>query len=113
MTINAPCFDDLCVFPRHSRKQGASWRNISGTLQNDILKNTSRKRNVIYPASDPPMRLITDTFRFCTEEMPKWNSISISGYHIREAGATAAQELAFTLRDGIEYVDMASVPVSR
>jgi methylmalonyl-CoA mutase N-terminal domain/subunit len=104
MTINAPASMIFAFFLATAEKQGANWRNISGTLQNDILKEYIAQKEWIYPPR-PAMRLITDTFRFCTEEMPKWNSISISGYHIREAGATAAQELAFTLRDGIEYVD--------
>ena len=104
MTINAPASMIFAFFLATAEKQGAKWRNISGTLQNDILKEYIAQKEWIYPPR-PAMRLITDTFRFCTAEMPKWNSISISGYHIREAGATAAQELAFTLRDGIEYVD--------
>src|SRR5581483_2414345 len=86
-----------------AEKQGSEWRDIGGTLQNDILKEYIAQKEWIYPPR-PAMRLITDTFRFCAQEMPKWNSISIYGYHIREAGATAAQELAFTLRDGIEYI---------
>jgi methylmalonyl-CoA mutase N-terminal domain/subunit len=87
---------------RHGSEH-ASWRTLSGTLQNDILKEFIAQKEYIYPPR-PSMRLITDIFAFCTEHVPKWNTISVSGYHIREAGATAAQELAFTLRDGIEYV---------
>jgi methylmalonyl-CoA mutase N-terminal domain/subunit len=104
MTINAPASMIFAFFLATAEKQGAQWRNIGGTLQNDILKEYIAQKEWIYPPR-PSMRLITDTFRFCAAEMPKWNSISISGYHIREAGATAAQELAFTLRDGIEYVE--------
>ncbi|HWQ33454.1 MAG TPA: methylmalonyl-CoA mutase family protein [Blastocatellia bacterium] len=104
MTINAPASMIFAFFLATAEKQGAAWRNVGGTLQNDILKEYIAQKEWIYPPR-PAMRLITDTFRFCAQEMPKWNSISISGYHIREAGATAAQELAFTLRDGIEYVE--------
>ncbi|MGH9842962.1 MAG: acyl-CoA mutase large subunit family protein [Blastocatellia bacterium] len=104
MTINAPASMIFAFFLATAEKQGARWRDVGGTLQNDILKEYIAQKEWIYPPR-PAMRLVTDTFKFCTEEMPKWNSISISGYHIREAGATAAQELAFTLRDGIEYVE--------
>jgi methylmalonyl-CoA mutase N-terminal domain/subunit len=86
-----------------AEKQGADVRALSGTIQNDILKEFIAQKEFIYPPR-PSMRLITDIFAFCTSELPKWNTISVSGYHIREAGATAAQELAFTLRDGIEYI---------
>jgi methylmalonyl-CoA mutase, N-terminal domain len=104
MTINAPASMIFAFFLAAAERQGIAWRGIGGTLQNDILKEYIAQKEWIYPPR-PAMRLITDTFRFCAAEMPKWNSISISGYHIREAGATAAQELAFTLRDGIEYVE--------
>ena len=104
MTINCPASMILAFFLAAAEKQGADWRKISGTLQNDILKEYIAQKEWIYPPR-PSMRLVTDTFKFCAEHMPKWNSISISGYHIREAGSTAAQELAFTLRDGIEYVE--------
>jgi methylmalonyl-CoA mutase N-terminal domain/subunit len=104
MTINAPASMIFAFFLAVAEKQGAEWGDVGGTLQNDILKEYIAQKEWIYPPR-PSMRLITDTFRFCAERMPKWNSISISGYHIREAGATAAQELAFTLRDGIEYVE--------
>jgi methylmalonyl-CoA mutase, N-terminal domain len=104
MTINAPASMIFAFFLAVAEKQGAEWRDVGGTLQNDILKEYIAQKEWIYPPR-PSMRLVTDTFRFCAERMPKWNSISISGYHIREAGATAAQELAFTLRDGIEYVE--------
>jgi methylmalonyl-CoA mutase N-terminal domain/subunit len=104
MTINAPASMIFAFFLATAEKQGAKWRDIGGTLQNDILKEYIAQKEWIYPPR-PSMRLITDTFKFTAAEAPKWNSISISGYHIREAGATAAQELAFTLRDGIEYVE--------
>jgi methylmalonyl-CoA mutase, N-terminal domain len=104
MTINAPASMIFAFFLATAEKQGAKWGDIGGTLQNDILKEYIAQKEWIYPPR-PSMRLITDTFKFSAERMPKWNSISISGYHIREAGATAAQELAFTLRDGIEYVE--------
>jgi methylmalonyl-CoA mutase N-terminal domain/subunit len=87
-----------------AEKQGADWKKISGTLQNDILKEYIAQKEYIFPPR-PSMRLITDTFRFCADNVPKYNPISISGYHIREAGSTALQELAFTLRDGMEYVE--------
>lgn len=104
MTINAPASMVFAFFLAAAERQGAKLRNIGGTLQNDILKEYLAQKEWIYPPR-PSMRLITDTFRFCAREMPKWNPISISGYHIREAGASAAQELAFTIRDGIEYVE--------
>jgi methylmalonyl-CoA mutase N-terminal domain/subunit len=104
MTINAPASMIFAFFLATAEKQGADWKKISGTLQNDILKEYIAQKEWIYPPR-PAMRLITDVFKFCAKEVPRWNSISISGYHIREAGATAAQELAFTLRDGIEYVE--------
>jgi methylmalonyl-CoA mutase N-terminal domain/subunit len=86
--------------------QGVPWTALRGTIQNDILKEFIAQKEFIYPPR-PSMRLVTDIVAFCTESVPKWNTISVSGYHIREAGATAAQELAFTLRDGIEYVQHA------
>jgi methylmalonyl-CoA mutase, N-terminal domain len=104
MTINAPAPMIFAFFLAAAERRGFKWRDIGGTLQNDILKEYIAQKEWIYPPR-PAMRLVTDTFRFSAAEMPKWNSISISGYHIREAGATAAQELAFTLRDGVEYVD--------
>jgi methylmalonyl-CoA mutase N-terminal domain/subunit len=104
MTINAPASMIFAFFLATAEKQGVNWRDVGGTLQNDILKEYIAQKEWIYPPR-PAVRLITDTFKFCAQEMPKWNSISISGYHIREAGATAAQELAFTLRDGIEYLE--------
>jgi methylmalonyl-CoA mutase N-terminal domain/subunit len=103
-TINAPASIFLAMYLVVAEKQGADWRKISGTLQNDILKEYIAQKEWIYPIR-PAMKLVTDTFEFCTQHVPRYNPISVSGYHIREAGATAMQELAFTLRDGIEYVD--------
>ncbi|MPZ16533.1 MAG: methylmalonyl-CoA mutase [Luteitalea sp.] len=103
MTINSPAAMIFAMYLVVAEKAGASWRQLSGTIQNDILKEYIAQKEYIYPPR-PSMRFITDVFAFCTREVPRWNSISVSGYHIREAGATAAQELAFTLRDGIEYV---------
>ena len=103
MTINSPAAMVFAMYLVVAERQGVPWAQLSGTIQNDILKEFIAQKEFIYPPR-PSMRLITDTFAFCTREVPRWNSISVSGYHIREAGATAAQELAFTLRDGIEYV---------
>ena len=103
MTINSPAAMIFAMYLVVAEKQGASWQALSGTIQNDILKEFIAQKEYIYPPR-PSMRLVTDVFAFCTREVPRWNTISVSGYHIREAGATAAQELAFTLRDGIEYV---------
>jgi methylmalonyl-CoA mutase N-terminal domain/subunit len=103
MTINSPAPMIYAMYLVVAEKQGASWKNLSGTIQNDILKEFIAQKEYIYPPR-PSMRLITDIFTFSAREVPKWNTISVSGYHIREAGATAAQELAFTLRDGVEYV---------
>jgi methylmalonyl-CoA mutase, N-terminal domain len=102
-TINAPASVLLAMYLVVAEKQGADWKKISGTLQNDILKEYIAQKEWIYPIR-PGMKLVTDTFEFCTEHVPRYNPISVSGYHIREAGSTALQELAFTLRDGIEYV---------
>jgi methylmalonyl-CoA mutase N-terminal domain/subunit len=102
-TINAPASVLLAMYLVVAEKQGADWKKISGTLQNDILKEYIAQKEWIYPIR-PAMKLVTDTFEFCTKQVPKYNPISVSGYHIREAGSTALQELAFTLRDGIEYV---------
>jgi methylmalonyl-CoA mutase N-terminal domain/subunit len=104
MTINSTGPIALAMYLAVAEKQGADWKKIGGTLQNDILKEYIAQKEYIYPPR-PSMRLITDTFKFCSENVPKYNPISISGYHIREAGSTALQELAFTLRDGMEYVE--------
>ena len=103
-TINAPASVLLAMYLVVAEKQGADWKKISGTLQNDILKEYIAQKEWIYPIR-PAMKLVIDTFEFCTNHVPRYNPISVSGYHIREAGATAAQELAFTLRDGLEYVE--------
>ena len=103
MTINSPAPMIFAMYLVVAEKQGADWQTLSGTIQNDILKEFIAQKEYIYPPR-PSMRLITDIFGFCAKEVPKWNTISVSGYHIREAGATSLQELAFTLRDGIEYV---------
>jgi methylmalonyl-CoA mutase, N-terminal domain len=103
-TINAPASVLLAMYLVVAEKQGADWKKISGTLQNDILKEYIAQKEWIYPIQ-PAMKLVVDTFEFCTQYVPRYNPISVSGYHIREAGATAVQELAFTLRDGLEYVE--------
>jgi methylmalonyl-CoA mutase N-terminal domain/subunit len=103
-TINAPASVFLAMYLVLAEKQGADWKKISGTLQNDILKEYIAQKEWIYPIRSA-MKLVIDTFEFCTQHVPRYNPISVSGYHIREAGATALQELAFTLRDGIEYVE--------
>src|SRR5688500_18618980 len=103
-TINAPASVLLAMYLVVAEKQGADFRKVSGTLQNDILKEYIAQKEWIYPIR-PAMKLVIDTFEFCTNHVPRYNPVSVSGYHIREAGATAAQELAFTLRDGIEYVE--------
>ncbi|MCS6869349.1 MAG: methylmalonyl-CoA mutase family protein [Thermus sp.] len=103
MTINAPAMMLLALYLLVAEEQGVSWDKVSGTVQNDILKEYFARGTYIYPPG-PSMRLVTDIFEFCAQRVPKWNTISISGYHIREAGATAAQEIAFTLADGKAYV---------
>jgi methylmalonyl-CoA mutase N-terminal domain/subunit len=104
MTINSPAAVIWAMYLAVAEKQGADWKKISGTIQNDILKEYIAQKEYIYPP-EPSMRLVIDTFEFGVKHTPKFNVISTSGYHIREAGSTAIQELAFTLRDGIEYVD--------
>src|SRR3954466_11449973 len=103
MTINSPAPMIFAMYLVVAEKQGADWRTLSGTIQNDILKEFIAQKEYIYPPRES-MRLITDVFRFCAADVPRWNTVSVSGYHIREAGSTALQELPFTLRDGIEYV---------
>jgi len=104
MTINSPAAVVWAMYLAVAEKQGADWKKLSGTLQNDILKEYIAQKEYIYPP-EPSMRLVIDTFEFGVKHTPKFNPISISGYHIREAGSTAIQELAFTLRDGLEYVE--------
>lgn len=106
MTINATGFILLALYVALARQQGADLKKISGTIQNDILKEYAARGTYIYPPQ-PSMRIITDIFEWCSREVPKWNTISISGYHIREAGSTAVQELAFTLANGRAYVEAA------
>src|SRR6201997_1404354 len=106
MTINSPASILWAMYLVASEKQGADWSRISGTIQNDILKEYIAQKEYIYPPA-PSMRLVIDTFEFGSKFTPKFNSISISGYHIREAGSTALQELAFTIYDGVEYVEWA------
>ena len=106
MTINAPALILLAMYVAVGEQQGVPSAALSGTIQNDILKEYIARGTFIFPPR-PSMRLITDTFAWCAARVPQWNSISISGYHIREAGSTAAQEIAFTLADGIAYVEAA------
>lgn len=106
MTINAPAAVLLAMYIAVAEKQGVEASKLRGTIQNDILKEYIARGTYIFP-TEPSMRLITDIFEYCSEEVPLWNTISISGYHIREAGSTAAQEVGFTLSDGIAYVEAA------
>src|SRR6187399_3022366 len=103
MTINSPAPMIFAMYLVVAEKQGVGWDILAGTIQNDILKEFIAQKEYIFPPR-PSMRIITDIFAFCSEQVPRWNTISVSGYHIREAGSTAVQELAFTLRDGLEYV---------
>jgi len=104
MTINSPAAILLCMYIAVAEKQGIPASKLGGTLQNDILKEFIAQKEFIFPP-EPSMRLVVDSIEYCAREVPQWNTISISGYHIREAGSTAAQELAFTLADGMAYVD--------
>jgi len=106
MTINATGYILLSLYVALAKQQGADLKKISGTIQNDILKEYAARGTYIYPPK-PSMRIITDIFEWCSKELPKWNTISISGYHIREAGSTAVQEIAFTLSNGKAYVQAA------
>src|ERR671917_1343179 len=106
MTINATAAVLLCLYVAVGKKQGVTADKLQGTIQNDILKEYIARGTYIYPPA-PSLRLVTDTFAYCAEEVPNWNTISISGYHIREAGSTAVQEVAFTLADGAAYVESA------
>jgi len=106
MTINSTAFILLAFYVALAKKQGADLKNLQGTIQNDILKEYAARGTYIFPPK-PSMRIITDIFEWCSKELPKWNTISISGYHIREAGSTAAQEIAFTLSNGKAYVKAA------
>src|SRR5438034_7594542 len=104
MTINAPAIVILAFFLANAQDRGVDWRKLRGTLQNDILKEFHAQNEFIFPP-EPSVRLVADVIEFCTQQVPQWNTVSISGYHIREAGSTAVQELAFTLADGFAYVD--------
>ena len=103
LTINSPAAIIWAYYIAAARKQGIAMEHLRGTLQNDILKEYIAQKEYIFPPQ-PSMRLVTDTIEFASQHLPNWNSISVSGYHIREAGSTAAQELAFTLINGMEYV---------
>src|SRR5438874_13145415 len=106
MTINATAAILLCLYVAVAKKQGAPLDKLAGTIQNDVLKEYIARGTYIYPVR-PAMRIVTDIFAWCKDELPRWNIISISGYHIREAGSTAVQEVAFTLADGTAYVQAA------
>ncbi|HEX3599901.1 MAG TPA: methylmalonyl-CoA mutase family protein [Lacipirellulaceae bacterium] len=104
MTINAPAIVIMAFYLAAARARGYEWRVLQGTIQNDILKEFHSQNEIVFPP-EPSVRLVIDLIEFCTADVPKWNSVSISGYHIREAGSTATQELAFTLADGRHYVE--------
>jgi methylmalonyl-CoA mutase N-terminal domain/subunit len=105
MTINAPAIVVMAFFLANAQDQGVDWRKLRGTIQNDILKEFHAQNEFVFPP-EPHVRLVADVIEFCAQQVPQWNSVSISGYHIREAGSTALQELAFTLADGFHYVDV-------
>jgi methylmalonyl-CoA mutase N-terminal domain/subunit len=105
MTINAPAIAAMAFFLQNAKDRGIDWRKLRGTVQNDILKEFHAQNEFVFPP-EPSVRLVCDVIEFCAKEVPQWNAVSISGYHIREAGSTAVQELAFTLADGFHYVDM-------
>jgi methylmalonyl-CoA mutase N-terminal domain/subunit len=104
MTINAPAIVIMAFFLANAQDQGVDWQKLRGTLQNDILKEFHAQNEFVFPP-EPSVRLVADVIEFCAQQVPQWNAVSISGYHIREAGSTAVQELAFTLADGFHYVD--------
>jgi methylmalonyl-CoA mutase N-terminal domain/subunit len=104
MTINAPAIVVMAFFLANAQDQGVHWRHLRGTIQNDILKEFHAQNEFVFPP-EPSVRLVADLIEFCARQVPQWNTVSISGYHIREAGSTAVQELAFTLADGFHYVD--------
>ncbi|MBI3823794.1 MAG: methylmalonyl-CoA mutase, partial [Planctomycetes bacterium] len=104
MTINAPAIIVMAYFLTNAKRRGVDWKLLRGTIQNDILKEFHAQNEIVFPP-EPSVRLVCDLIEFCATEVPQWNTVSISGYHIREAGSTAAQELAFTLADGFHYVD--------
>jgi methylmalonyl-CoA mutase N-terminal domain/subunit len=104
MTINAPAIVVMAFYLANARDNGVDWANLRGTIQNDILKEFHAQNEFVFPP-EPHVRLVADVIEFCTKHVPQWNTVSVSGYHIREAGSTAVQELAFTLADGFHYVD--------
>jgi methylmalonyl-CoA mutase N-terminal domain/subunit len=104
MTINAPAIVAMAFFLQNAKDRGVDWRKLRGTVQNDILKEFHAQNEFVFPP-EPSVRLVCDVIEFCAKEVPQWNTVSISGYHIREAGSTAAQELAFTMADGFHYVE--------
>src|SRR5207253_5504621 len=104
MTINAPALVVMAYYLASARDRGIDWKRLRGTIQNDILKEFHAQNEFVFPPQ-PHVRLVCDLIEFCAEHVPQWNTVSVSGYHIREAGSTAAQELAFTLADGFHYVD--------
>jgi methylmalonyl-CoA mutase, N-terminal domain len=104
MTINAPAIIIMAYFLANAKRRGVDWKLLRGTIQNDILKEFHAQNEFVFPP-EPSVRLVCDLIEFCTRQVPQWNTVSISGYHIREAGSTAVQELAFTLADGFHYVD--------
>ncbi len=104
MTINAPAIVVMAFFLANARQHGVDWKLLRGTIQNDILKEFHAQNEIVFPP-EPSVRLVCDLIEFCAEQVPQWNTVSISGYHIREAGSTAVQELAFTLADGFHYVE--------
>lgn len=106
MTINAPAIIIMAFYLANAQDVGYDWKNLRGTIQNDILKEFHAQNEIVFPP-EPSVSLVTDQIEFCTNHVPQWNTVSISGYHIREAGSTAAQELAFTLADGFHYVEKA------
>src|SRR2546423_5085427 len=104
MTINAPSIIVIAYFLANAKRRGIDWQHLRGTIQNDILKEFHAQNEIVFPP-EPSVRLVCDLIEYCAKEVPQWNTVSISGYHIREAGSTAVQELAFTLADGFHYVD--------
>ncbi len=107
MTINAPAAIVMAFYLANAQDAGFDWRKMRGTIQNDTLKEFHAQNEIYFPP-EPSVRLAIDVIEFCTREVPQWNPVSVSGYHIREAGSTAAQELAFTLADGFHYVDQSA-----
>src|SRR5262249_32542691 len=105
MTINAPALIVMAFYLASAQDRGIDWKKLRGTIQNDILKEFHAQNEFVFPP-EPHVRLVCDLIEFCAKHVPQWNTVSISGYHIREAGSTAAQELAFTLADGLHYADV-------